>query len=204
MDFEKTDRGRVRDKETAMVAAASFLESTIAPTTNHKRRTVMITPPTVTITIAKQKLDVEAEYRALITGMNTVYANVDPYRLNGQDMPKAEVLAKFQSRVDAAEATKAARAALRASVAKEKAVDKEVKPLRSGMKHFIVSREGQGSPVLQAFGFPEVKTPKTKPAVRASAALKAKATREARGTKGRKQKAAYQRWRPDTPQKSGP
>jgi hypothetical protein len=148
------------------------------------------TNTTTTVTIAKLKLDVEAEYRAAITGMNTVYAGVDPYKLNGETLTKAELLAKFQSRVDAAEATKTARAALRTAVAEEKAVEKEVKPLRAGLKSFIQSREGRGSPILQTFGFPEGKTPKTRPAVKADAALKAKATRAARGTKGRKQKAS--------------
>jgi hypothetical protein len=149
----------------------------------------MSTPTTLTITIAKQKVDIEAEYRALIAGMTTRYASIDSYILLGQTYSKAQLVAKFQARIDGSEATKGARANLHTKVAEEKAVDKEVRPLRAAMKSFIQTREGKQSPQLQAFGFPESKAPKTKPAVKAEAVLKSKATRQARGTKGRKQKA---------------
>src|SRR4029077_6279685 len=113
-------RGRSLRSGIARAATAPH-----APT--HQGVTVMSTTQgTLTVTIAKQKVDLEAEYRALISGMTTVYGNVDSYALLGQVFTKADLIAKFQSRIDASVATKGARTDLHAKVAQEKAVDKEV------------------------------------------------------------------------------
>ncbi|MBV9945649.1 MAG: hypothetical protein JOZ69_02250, partial [Myxococcales bacterium] len=69
----------------------------------------MATPNTLTITIAKQKVDTEAEYRALIQGIQTVYGGVASYFFLGKTYTQAELVAKLQTRIDASEATKRAR-----------------------------------------------------------------------------------------------
>lgn len=144
---------------------------------------------TNTIVIAQQKVDLEASYRALIDGLNTLYPKVTEFDLNGQTFQRADLLGKFQNRVDSSEKTKSMRSDLKAQVKGEKAVDKEVRPLRSAVKRWVEAREGVDSPKLQKLGFPERKQGKTKPAVKARAVVKAEETKQARGILGRKQRA---------------
>jgi hypothetical protein len=78
------------------------------------------------VNIATQKVTVEAEYLALITGFGTDLAGVDPVVLLGTSYARAALIAKFQSRIDAAQATKSARASLRTAVSSEQALEAEV------------------------------------------------------------------------------
>lgn len=140
------------------------------------------------VNIATQKLTVEAVYLALINGFNTDLVGMDPVVLIGTSYARADLLAKFQNRVDASRATKAARAAMRSAVASEKGLDAELEPLRSAIKQFLQSRFGKNSPKLQAFGFTEVKRAQKTADSKAGAVAKAKATRTARHTMSKKQR----------------
>jgi hypothetical protein len=148
----------------------------------------MATTTSTQINIATQKITVEAEYEALINGMNTELANVDPIVLIEQSYPRAALIAEFQKRVDAAEATKTARNNLHTCVAQEKTVQTEVAPLRMAMKQYLQSRYGKNSPKLQLFGFTQAKKPAKTVASKMAAVTNAKATRVARNTMGKKQK----------------
>jgi hypothetical protein len=140
------------------------------------------------VNIATQKLTREAEYLALMNGFSTDLAGVDPIVLVGTSYARATLLAKFQSRIDASHATKAARASLRTAVSSEHALEVEVEPLRQAMKQYLQSRFGKTSPKLQAFGFTEVKRAQKSAGTKAGAVAKAKATRKARNTMGKKQR----------------
>ncbi len=140
------------------------------------------------VNIATQKVTVEAEYLALITGFGTDLAGVDPVVLLGTSYARSDLLARFQSRIDASKATKAARAGLRTAVSSEQALEADVEPLRQAMKQYLQSRFGKNSPKLQAFGFTEAKKPQKTAKAKANAVVKMKATRDARHIMGKKQR----------------
>jgi hypothetical protein len=140
------------------------------------------------INIATQKAAVEAEYKALVFAIGTELGDVQSFLINKRAFSKAELIAKFQARIDAAERTKADRTGLHASVAAERELQKEVAPLRSGFKQFLQSRYGKNSPEMQKFGFTQAKVPQRAVATKSAAVDKAKATRVARKTQGKKQK----------------
>jgi hypothetical protein len=147
----------------------------------------MITPIT-TISIAHQKVDIEADYKTLIEGIKTELAAVDPLLVGGATIARADLIARFQARIDAAEAVKAARGVLQKAVANERTVDAAVRPLRAAVKVFLQGRYGKHSPDLQKFGFTQSRQPKASVEAKAAGHAKAKATRVALGTKGKQQK----------------
>jgi hypothetical protein len=138
--------------------------------------------------ITTTKLSVEAEYRALISGINTELVGVDTFALAGQSLTRVDLLARLQSRVDAAEATKAAQAAWHNAVQSEHAVNTEIAPLRTAMKAILVARYGKDSQKLQLFGYPPTMPAKKTVAIKGLGVVRAKATRTARHTMGKKQK----------------
>ena len=146
------------------------------------------TPKTISVTT--QKVDTQAEYQALIDGIGALMPGVDPFLLAKRTIARADLLAQFQKRIDAAKATKAARIALSASVAAEREVDAAVKPLRSAFKTFAQGRYGKTAPELQELGFVPYRKPAKSAQKKAAGVTKAAATRKSRGTKGRQQKAA--------------
>jgi len=152
--------------------------------------TVINTNTTISqINISMQKAAVEAEYKALVTGIDSELTGVDSFLINQKTFTKADLVAKFQSRIDAAEKTKVARTALHACVAAERALQAEVAPLRMGFKFFLQSRYGKNSAELQKFGFTQTKATQRSAVAKSTAVSKGRATRQARGTKGKKQKA---------------
>ena len=155
-----------------------------------KGETTMSSNTVSQVNIATQKVTVEAEYLALIAGFGTDLAGVDPVVLLDTSYARAALLAKFQSRVDASQATKASRASLRTAVSSEQALDAEVGPLRQAMKQYLQSRFGKNSPKLQAFGFTEAKRPQKSAQSKAGAVVKMQATRDARHIMGKKQRLA--------------
>jgi len=146
------------------------------------------TPKTVNITT--QKIDTQAEFQALIDGTNSLMPNDDPFVLAKRKVTRADLFAEWQSRIDAAKATKSCRLALGAAVAHERQLDGTVKPLRSAFKTFAQSRFGKNAPELQELGFVQNRTPRKSPQKKAAGVAKAQTTRKARGTKGRQQRAA--------------
>jgi hypothetical protein len=147
------------------------------------------TKGTTSLQVATQQSKTIAEYEALIGGMQTELTAVDVLYINGTPWKKADLIARFQKRLDAAKSTKDARTTLLASVGQEKEVKAEADPLRNGTKGFLKSYYGKKSPMLQKFGFSPDRTPKQAPSVKAAAVAKSKATKEARGIKGKKQRA---------------
>jgi hypothetical protein len=150
------------------------------------------TPNNVTvgqINVSTQKASLEAEYKALVTAINNELTDVTSFTLQGAVFTKAALVARFQSRIDAAEKTKTARTALHTLVATEQELQKEIAPLRMAFKQFLNSRYGKNSPELQKYGFLQAKKPQRTVVGKATAIAKNAATRVARGTKGKKQKS---------------
>ena len=146
------------------------------------------TPKTVNITT--QKIDTQAEYQALIDGTNSLMPSDDPFVLAKRKITRADLFAEWQSRIDAAKATKSSRLALAAAVAHERQLDVTVKPLRGAFKTFAQSRFGKNAPELQELGFVQNRTPRKSVQKKAAGTVKAQTTRKARGIKGRQQRAA--------------
>jgi hypothetical protein len=136
--------------------------------------------------IAAQKATVEAEYKALIDGINSELGADTSFIINDESFTKADLIGRFESRLEAAQKTKTNRTALHLCVASERAIALEVAPLRMGFKTFLQSRFGKSSPKLQKFGFVQAKKPQRPAVSKATAVEKNKATRTVRNTVGKK------------------
>ena len=152
----------------------------------------MSTPITTPVTpsITTQKVDVIAEYQALLEGLDSLLPGIDPFFIGGQTVSRAELKAKLQARIDAAQKVNAQRKTLAALVADERATAAAADPLRSLLKAFCGARFGATSPILQQLGFVQRRRRRTRPANQAAGAEKAKKTRQAVGPTGRQQRAA--------------
>jgi hypothetical protein len=140
------------------------------------------------INVSQLKAKVEAQFTALVNGINTVLTDVTEFLFASGTIAQADLVQKFSSRIAAAEKTKAARLALHNAVAAEAKIAAEVAPFRTDLKNYLVMRYGKTSPMLQRFGFTPAKVPQTSALARAQGVAKALATRKALGTKGKKQR----------------
>jgi hypothetical protein len=131
---------------------------------------------------------VEAQFTALVNGITTVLIDVTQFVFASGTIAKADLVNRFSSRIAAAENTKAARLALHNAVAAEAKVAAEVAPYRIDMRNYLIMRYGKSSPMLQTFGFTQAKAPQKSAAAKAAGVAKARATRAAIGTKGKKQR----------------
>jgi hypothetical protein len=145
---------------------------------------------TTTINVTAQKATIAALLAALVNGIRTELAGVDPIVLDGTSHPRTELLAFIQATLDAIAGVKSARTALAQAVTSQKAAVAQAKAIRTGMKRYLQTKYGPQSPKLQEFGFTPARTPKTPVKTKAAAKVKSAATRQARGTKGKKQKLA--------------
>jgi hypothetical protein len=150
--------------------------------------TSTVTP--ITPSITTQKVDIIAEYQALLEGLDSLLAAIDPFVLGGQTISRADLKARLQSRIDAAQKVKAMRKTLSALVADERATAAAADPLRSQLKAFCGARFGATSPILQQLGFVPRRRRRTRPAKQADGAAKAKKTRQIVGPTGRQRRAA--------------
>ena len=89
-----------------------------------------------------------------------------------------------------AKAVAAAAATWHGAIQTDQAAAEQMKPLVATVKQVLLAAYSTQLDVLGDFGLTPRKKPVVSPATRTAAALKAKATREARGTKGSVQKAA--------------
>jgi hypothetical protein len=153
-------------------------------------RRTPITTPINSITISHQKVDVQADYAMLIQGLQAEAAPEDPIVIGGQPIARADLVARFQQRIDAATRTNAARAAYQKAVSDERTLDADVRTLRAHTKLHLQGKYGKRSPKLQDFGFTQGHAANATAQTKAAAQVKAKATREALGTKGVQQKKA--------------
>jgi hypothetical protein len=140
------------------------------------------------INVSQLKAKVEAQFTALVNGINTVLTAVTTFDFATGMIAKSDLVSKFSSRIAAAEKTKAARLALHNAVAEEAKVAAEVAPYRVDMRNYLLSKYGKGNPMLQTFGFTQAKAPQKSASAKAAGVAKARATRAAIGTKGKKQR----------------
>ena len=149
----------------------------------------MSSTPT-TINVSAQKATIAVLLAALVKGIDTELASVDTLEFDGVAHKRTDVLASVQSVLDAISGVKATRMALSKAVVSQKAAIAQGRLLRAGMKRYLQAKYGPTSPKLQDFGFTPTRTPKTPLKSKTEGKAKAAATRVARGTKGKKAKAA--------------
>jgi hypothetical protein len=127
-----------------------------------------------------------------IAGVDKYYASVATLLLAGAPVTPAALKAIFQTDIDATNALDSAEASLKQVRAKQKAARKAANATRLQLKAYIVGTAGAGAvQMLEDFGFaaPKPKGQKTV-ATKATAIAKAEATRAARHTMGKRQRAA--------------
>jgi hypothetical protein len=137
-----------------------------------------------------KKTDQQASYQALIVGLQTLYQPADVFHMRSGSYSSDELVGQFQKFLGLSEATKQAHLAWRAAVQAEHSFEVQVRPLRQGVRGIVTVRFGKDGAQLMQFGFTQVKQGKKTAATKAEAVTKQKATRVARGIKGKKQRKA--------------
>ncbi len=123
----------------------------------------------------------------IIAAISANFASGQQFTFNGVDYKAKDVQALLQSRIDAAAATATARSKWLTASGAEAKVTTEVESVLLALKSYLVATHGADSAIVSDFGF----TPKTKQTTADAVALAVKkraATREARGTMGKKAK----------------
>jgi len=110
-------------------------------------------------------------------------------QLAGENLKVADVVETLQAPTLAIAATEKAKNDYQAAIAAERAVTVKARMTRTALQSYLVGIHGADNSILGKFGF-TVKKPATKTVeVKAGAVQKMRATRKARGTMGKKQKA---------------
>ncbi len=161
-------------------------------TTTPPATPALLPVPTPVITTAgtdpgsKAREAVELSYQTLVTGLLTYHQPTDLFTIDGEQEETSALVAIFQKRIAAAEATKAAKDAYHEAVAAERAADQEARPLRAGLETQFQAQLGKTSPKLKIYGFVPRKVTVLTPAEKAEAAAKATATKAAGGKTAKK------------------
>jgi hypothetical protein len=135
------------------------------------------------------KVDLQALYQSVISGLLAFYAPTDTFLMKSGTYTRDELVTQFQAFVAAFETTKSNYQQWRQGIQAERELELTVQPLRVGVRAIAQTRFGKDGAQLLQFGFQLAKVPVHSPASKVRGAAKAKATREARGTLGKKEKA---------------
>ncbi len=128
--------------------------------------------------------------QALIDGLKKREATVGSLLIGGTSYKTADIIATLQSRIDARNATVSSRATWQALVKADSDTRTKTKALVSGLRQALQVMFAGSIDALADFGLKPRKARVVTPEQKQVAALKAKATRAARGTMGSKQKKA--------------
>ena len=127
--------------------------------------------------------------RTMIAGVQKHLSTTPTITLNGQPLTQAALISVLQDEITTADATLLAEGLFHKAVAAEKAAVAAGEPVFRALRAFLLNLfEGQ-TDVLADFGITVIVRQVPTAATKAAAALKAKATRAARGTGGKRQKA---------------
>ena len=135
------------------------------------------------------KVDVQAQFQAVVAGLLAYYQPTDTFMMSDGTYTRDELIALFQGFVSSCEGTKSAYQTWRTYVGQEQQLLAQVRPMRSGVRGIVQARFTKQGPQVLVFGFTPNKGPARSAASKAAAAVKAAATRKARGTVGKKKKA---------------
>ncbi|MGH7269450.1 MAG: hypothetical protein ACREJ3_03385, partial [Polyangiaceae bacterium] len=115
--------------------------------------------------------------------------NVPSLQIMGKAYTMAEAIQLIQSRIDAVNAAGSAKANWHNAAATYKALSAQATEVVRGLRLYALNAFGRDSPVLADFGFAPPKKATLTPEQEVAKASKARATRKARGTMGKRQKA---------------
>jgi hypothetical protein len=192
----RTQRNATERKDTIMVTTNT--NNTNQSNTGSTGTAANATAPVIT-NVTNTKVDSEAEYQTLVAGMLANLGDESSVSLNGGTFAIADLVTRFQGVITAAEKSKASKNQWRMDVESERLVEVSVSPLRKSMRRFLEGRYGEGSVKLAEFGFTPRKPRVVSAATKAEAAIKAKATKKARNTVGKKQREAITATQPAAP-----
>lgn len=136
------------------------------------------------------KLTIQARDARVIAGIQKHLQNVSALQLAGTTYAPADLVKLIQSRSDQAGAVATAYATWRTAVAADEALNTKLTPLIQALRQYVLNAFGSTGTVLADFGFTATVRKPLSPQAKVAAAAKAKATRAARGTKGKVQKKA--------------
>jgi hypothetical protein len=125
----------------------------------------------------------------VVDGIQQELQSFGTMHLGAQAFTPQTLAAFVQQRIDLANAIATAKAAWDNAIAVYESADARTDLVLADLRNLVIGAFGRESPALASFGFVAPKRPVLTPEQRARAALKAKATRKARRTMGKKQKA---------------
>jgi hypothetical protein len=130
----------------------------------------------------------QARDAQIILGLQKDLQHVSSLPLAGTTYTPDDLVKLVQSRIDLNNVIAASRATWLSQVASNQALSAKLTPILRGLRQYVVNAYGETSPVLADFGFTAPKKRVLTPEQKATAAVRAKATREARHTMGKVQK----------------
>jgi hypothetical protein len=130
------------------------------------------------------------EFSEAATGVTQQIPATVTVNVGGQPYTAAQLVSVFNAAVTAIKTVTATRATLQQQVANQSATIQTAHTLYLELKKYAEVQFGKGSPVLAAFGFSSAPPTQKSSETKTIAAAKAKLTRQARGTKGSRQKLA--------------
>jgi hypothetical protein len=138
----------------------------------------------------KSRPDRTSADQKLIDGMGKHGAAITAILIGGVSQTPAQMIAALQERIDDANAVLASKATWQSAVAKDKAGSARSQPYVARLRQALLAAFAGQVDVLADFGLTGRKTRVVTPEEKMTAAAKARATRAARHTMGKKQKAA--------------
>jgi hypothetical protein len=140
--------------------------------------------------LMKTKAAALAQLEAVIEGLQKHFPN-GQFLIGNVAYTTATLVQVFQGLITAIKGVNAAQVSAKDAVASMRTEEAKVRPVFKGLKRNLQSTYGTASTTLADFGFEPIKAPTPLTVEeKAAAAAKRKATREARGTEGKKQKLA--------------
>jgi hypothetical protein len=131
----------------------------------------------------------QAADQKLVDGFTRHEAEIGSVLIDGKKVSPADVIAAAQSRIAASKAADAAKATWQTAVKADKDVRASTRVFMTQVRQAVLVMFASSIDTLAEFGLVPRKQHAVKPPTKVVAAAKAKATREARGTKGKRQKA---------------
>jgi hypothetical protein len=140
------------------------------------------------------KLTKRSRATGIIAGVRKHFGGAS-YDLGGRTYTPKQLVAEFQSQIDAIDEVDATRSTLAAAIAKERALARRIAALGRYLKMAVDATFGPSPEVFADFGWdvPKRPGPKTVQA-KLEGARKARETRKARGTMGKRQRKKVRGW----------
>jgi hypothetical protein len=140
----------------------------------------------------------QARDAQIILGIQKNLQHVSSLPLGGMTFTPDALVKLVQSHLDSINAIAASRATWHSQVVSGQALSAQLTPILRGLRQYVINANGETSPVLADFGFTAPKKGVLTPDEKAAAAVKTKATREARHTMGKVQKKSVKGTAPAT------